>query len=315
MEVPLPEQLSKYPDVTIDVLQSAGANCGEGAPFKKYSLRDPWRRFGSVLYQFAPKIALLNGFNRCRLSAARLRFSQEPRKEASAETLAAAKRKMIEGGIVLFALALIACSGKPYDVEPKQEGEEVSLNPLFVVSHGWHTGLIIPARHLNDVVPELEGRFGPVPYYEIGWGDKAFYQAREITTGLTLQAIFRSEGAVLHVVAIPGDPRVYFSGSEVLKTCISESGLRSLKTFLSGSFTRDSAGRLIALSKGIYRDSQFYHGVGRYTLLNTSNKWTAKALRSAGMDISPAFRLTAGSVMSYLRSNRKPCATAADALQ
>lgn len=240
---------------------------------------------------------------------------RKSRERASAETLAAAKRKIIGGGIVLFALALIACSGKPYAVEPEQKGEAVSLNPLFVVSHGWHTGLIIPARHLNDVVPELEGRFGPVPYYEIGWGDKAFYQAREITTGLTLQAIFRSEGAVLHVVAIPGDPRDYFSGSEVLETCIPESGLSSLKTFLAGSFARDSAGRLIALSKGIYRDSQFYHGVGRYNLLNTSNKWTAKALRSAGMDISPAFRLTAGSVMSYLRSNRRPCATAAGALQ
>lgn len=222
---------------------------------------------------------------------------------------------MIRSFLVLLALILAACSGKPYVVEPKRQGESVYPNRLFVASHGWHTGLIIPARHLNDVVPELESRFGTVPYYEVGWGDKAFYQAGEATTALALQAIFGSEGAVLHVVAIPGDPQTYFSGSEVLETCVTESGLQSLKDFLAASFTRDSAGRAIALSKGLYSDSQFYHGEGRYNLLNTSNKWTAKGLRSAGMDLSPSFRLTAGSVMDYLRSHRRPCGEAADALQ
>lgn len=217
--------------------------------------------------------------------------------------------------IIVLSLALIACSGKPYVVEPERHDESVRLNRLFVVSHGWHTGLIIPARHLNDVVPELESRFGLVPYYEVGWGDKEFYRAREITTGLTLQAMFWSEGAVLHVVAIPSDPTDYFLGSKVLETCISESELKSLKAFLASSFSRNSTGQVSALSKGIYRESQFYDGEGRYNPLNTSNKWTAKALQSAGMGISPAFRLTAGSVMSYLRSNQRPCGAAADGLQ
>jgi hypothetical protein len=30
----MPEQISKYPDVTLDVLKGAGAQCGEGAPQK-----------------------------------------------------------------------------------------------------------------------------------------------------------------------------------------------------------------------------------------------------------------------------------------
>lgn len=225
------------------------------------------------------------------------------------------KNRRVHVLLILLALTLTACSGKPYVVEPAQQRNSVYLNRLFVAGHGWHTGLVIPARHLNDVVPELENRFGSVAYYEVGWGDKAFYQAREATAELALQAIFRSEGAVLHVVAVPSDPRVYFAGSEVLETCISEAGLKSLKDFLGGSFTRDSAGRLIALSKGLYRDSQFYHGEGRYNLLNTSNKWTAKALRSAGLDLSPTFKLTAGSVMSYLRAHRRPCGAAEKALQ
>ncbi|WP_024297607.1 TIGR02117 family protein [Methylomicrobium lacus] len=222
---------------------------------------------------------------------------------------------MTHGRIVLLLLVLTACSGKPYVVNPEQNGNDARLNRVFVASHGWHTGLIIPARHLDDAVPELKRRFGSAPYYEVGWGDKNFYQAREVTTRLTLQAIFWSEGAVLHVAALPSQPRAYFSGSEVVETCISETGLRSLKAFLANSFARDAAGQVIALSKGIYSDSQFYAGEGRYYLLNTSNKWTAKALRSAGFDIAPAFKLTAGSIVSYLRSNTRPCDTAADDAQ
>jgi len=32
MEVAMPEQLTKHPEVTLQVLRSAGATCGEGAP-------------------------------------------------------------------------------------------------------------------------------------------------------------------------------------------------------------------------------------------------------------------------------------------
>jgi hypothetical protein len=39
--------------------------------------------------------------------------------------------------------------------------------------------------------------------------------------------------------------------------------------------------------------------------MNTCNKWTAKGLKSAGMDISPMFKLTAGSVMSAVIENSR----------
>ncbi|MGF1760774.1 DUF2459 domain-containing protein, partial [Photobacterium sagamiensis] len=48
---------------------------------------------------------------------------------------------------------------------------------------------------------------------------------------------------------------------------------------------------------------QFYKGVGDYHLMNTCNQWTAKGLKSTGMDISPTFKLTAGSVMKYVAAN------------
>lgn len=214
---------------------------------------------------------------------------------------------MKAGRLLPLLFALAACSGKPYVLEPIPDAGTVRSNKVYVASHGWHAGLVVPADQINRVVPELKMRFGNVAYYEIGWGDKGFYQAGEITTGLTLQAMFWSEGAIIHVVAVPYSPAEYFSHSEVIDTCLTDQETESLRSYVARSFARDPAGRVIQLANGIYGDSQFYDGEGRYYLLNTCNKWTAKGLKSAGLDISPLFTLTSGSVMNYLRAHRKVC--------
>ena len=214
-------------------------------------------------------------------------------------------------GIILVALVALvasACSGKPYVVKPAPElSDTIRSHPVFVVSHGWHTGLIIPAGFLDRTVPDLRERFGDAAYYEIGWGDRGFYQAQEITTGLTLQAMFWSEGAVMHVVGIPGSPGEYFADSEVVGTCLTAGEMSSLSTFVSSSFAHDSDGYVIRRKNGIYGNSQFYDGEGRYYLLNTCNKWTAKGLLSAGVEISPSVSLTSESVMRVVRAREQQC--------
>lgn len=209
---------------------------------------------------------------------------------------------------LLFVLfAIYGCSGKPYAIEPNVEADSSLTNRLYVVGHGWHVGLIIAAEELNPLIPDLKERFAGAEYYELGWGDEGFYQAREVTIGVTLRAIVWSRGTVMHVVALPVSPAEYFSGRGVADTCLTAEGAESLKRYLSNSFARDAGGNLVESKRGIYGDSQFYKGQGRYHLLNTSNKWAAKALKSAGMEISPTFKLTADSVMAFLEENRKVC--------
>lgn len=212
--------------------------------------------------------------------------------------------------MTLLPLALLldaGCSGKPYVIEPKTGADGIRSRSVFILNHGWHAGLIVPASEINLLVPELHLRFGDTLYYELGWGDKGFYQSQEITTGLTLQAMFWSEGAVMHVVAVPHAPKAYFEGEEMYDTCLTDTEWLSIKQFIANSFERDAAGHAISLRSGIYGDSQFYSAEGRYYLLNTCNKWTAKALRSAGMDIVPTFKLTSGSVVTYLKLHGRPC--------
>ena len=120
----------------------------------------------------------------------------------------------------------------------------------------------------------------------------------KITTGITLRAIFTPTPSVMHVVGFNGDPVEYFQGSEHGMVEIPAEGYTTLLDFVVSSFAKDGKGRILPKAHGIYGDSQFYKGVGKYYAYNTCNKWTAKALRSGGTEISHHYKLTAGSVMA-----------------
>lgn len=213
---------------------------------------------------------------------------------------------------IVFVLAIVtlisACSSKPSIVNHTSPFTEEGSIDLYIVSHGWHTGFVIPAEEMQARLPELKERFRDTPYIEFGWGDKGFYQAEEITSGLTLGAIFWPTPSVIHAVAVPGDVDTYFSNSEVEKLCLTNSELSSLIDFVEGSFYKDKNGNIVPLENGIYGNSQFYQGKGDYYLMNTCNTWTAKGLKSIGMDITPMFKLTASSVMTYLRNRGRATA-------
>ena len=180
------------------------------------------------------------------------------------------------------------------------EIDKSARNEVYVVNHGWHTGFVVPANGINQVIPELKNRFRDSPYIEFGWGDNEFYQAEEITSVITLKAIFLPTDSVVHAVALTRKADKYFKHSEAEKFCLEDLEFKSLVKFISSSFYRDESGKILKMNHGIYGDSQFYKAKGDFHIFNTCNKWTAKGLESAGMNISTTFKLTAGSIMNYL---------------
>lgn len=207
--------------------------------------------------------------------------------------------------VVALSLLLLACGTHPQAIESDISYSGQGENKIFIASHGWHTGLIVPSKAVFLHLPELKSRFPYAPYIEFGWGDKGFYQAQEITTKITVRAIFWPSESVVHAVAIPTDNvEAYFSSSDVNTVMITEEELDQLSQFIASSFAR-SDDKIISQKLGIYGDSQFYKGVGSYYVMNTCNKWTAKGLQSMGMDISPMFKLTSDSVMDYLDESTK----------
>lgn len=213
--------------------------------------------------------------------------------------------------LIFYFLVITGCSVKPLVVH---ESKILVSEPkeIYVVSHGWHTGFVVPAETIKSQLPLLAKRFKKFSYLEFGWGDRGFYQAQEITSRLTLQAIFWPTESVIHVVAVPTLPDIYFGLSEVEVLCLDQKQYSSLISFIVHSFYKGENGNIVSLKNGIYGESQFYEGEGSYYLMNTCNKWTAKGLESAGFDITPIFKLTADSVMSFIsrqkgQSINRPC--------
>ena len=199
-------------------------------------------------------------------------------------------------------LLLAGCADKPYVVQPPVEEEAGSGRyRVHVVSHGWHTGFVLPATALLDRFPQLRQRFGQAPYLEVGWGDGAFYQADEISWVLGARAALWPTDTVLHLVAVPRAPAEYFAASDVVALCLTDTQYERLRRFVSQSFQIDYRGVLAELGPGLYGQSRFYRADGRFHLFNTCNKWTAKGLKSAGYELVPFTKLTATSVMDWLR--------------
>lgn len=203
--------------------------------------------------------------------------------------------------LIICVLTFSACSSKPDVVQSVPEINPVLGHTVYVVNHGWHTGIILPSYRFKTLLPFLHNRFDDVPYYEFGWGDQNFYQAEEVTTGLTLKSLLLPTRSVVHVVAVKNHPVIFYRGAELYAVSLSESELTALQSFIGQSFHRNPSGNIIMQQRGLYADSQFYTGTGEYHLFNTCNTWTAKGLQSAGLDISPTFKLTAGSVISFLK--------------
>lgn len=215
---------------------------------------------------------------------------------------------MCRSAEAIFFLVLLcfisACASKPYAVDiANEKNESGKLNKVYVVDHGWHTGFVLVAPDIQSSIPELGKRFGSTRYIEIGWGDKGFYQAEEITAAIIFRAIVWPSESVVHAVAVPGHVQDYFYNSEIEILYLEDDAYSSLLKFISNSFKRNEAGELLEQAFGIYGDSQFYTGTGYYFLMNTCNVWTAKGLKSAGLEISPIFKLTASSVMNELKSH------------
>ena len=97
----------------------------------------------------------------------------------------------------------------------------------------------------------------------------------------------------------------FFANNTVESLCLNGSGYSSLVRFISESFYKDEYGGILELKRGLYGNSQFYKAVGKFHFMNTCNSWTAKGLKSAGMDISPIFKLTADCIMDFLKEYKQ----------
>ena len=164
-----------------------------------------------------------------------------------------------------------------------------SLHTIYVVDHGWHTGIIIRSAQIDTTYQDMIKYFPRGEYLEIGWGDADFYQnpSMDVDFWLAFKAAVLPTKSVMHIVAFDQPPDRYFSYSTLISIPVDSAGFVRMLRFISEHFERDEQGRVIPLGKGLYGNSRFYKSEQIYILPKTCNVWTAQALKEAGLPLYP----------------------------
>jgi len=179
--------------------------------------------------------------------------------------------------------------------------ETAHPHSIYVVLQPWHAGIVVHAADVPANAWLARRDFPDAAYLEVGWGDRAYYQAPDPGLWLGLQALFWLTPGVLHIAAFSGPVERTFGSAEILELRVSARGLSRLVEVVRDSHELDSSGRPIALGPGLYGASRFYASREKFHLFKTCNVWTASVLQEAGIPVSPALALTASNLMTQLR--------------
>ena len=214
--------------------------------------------------------------------------------------------------LALCLAAISGCSARPQVVDAA-EIIAPEATRIYVVRRGWHTGFIIPSQIIQSRLPELAERFGETAHMEFGWGDRAYYQARDKSLGMTLRAVLWPSDTIVYTRAVPEQPDQLYPDAKIETLCLDSGQFALLVNFIENSFYRDEHGGIVFSQDGLEENSLFFKGTGEYYLFNTCNTWTARGLKSARLDVSPAFKVQAGSVMRSLARNMPEDSAACEA--
>jgi len=153
---------------------------------------------------------------------------------------------------------------------------------LYVVNHGWHTGLVIRLGDIpNGLWPE-QRQAPPGEYLEVGWGQREFYQTRDPSLLQALGAALWPAPSILHLVGFNGPVAARFPHSQIIALQLDAAAMTRVARYISDAYERNAAGGIIRMGQGLYGDSRFFAGREKFHLFRTCNVWTARALRLAG---------------------------------
>lgn len=198
---------------------------------------------------------------------------------------------------LLLVLALITLfTAKPGDAAlyPPKPGD---AHAIYLVSHGWHSGLVLPRAVLTGAgagaaLRAVADRFRTFPMIEFGWGEAEFYRATptvaDLDWGLALKALFTPGGraGVVQVVGLPAQLRAAFPTSDIVPLNLSGEGLARLLARLDASF-RLADHQPVDAGPSLYGTGRFFAANGRFSFWNLCNHWAADLLNAAGLPVAP----------------------------
>ncbi len=200
--------------------------------------------------------------------------------------------------LFIGAVAAFSYLRAPFWLPGGQAAKSVGEHRVYVVSHGWHTSLMFETAPVDAADWPGVAEFRAAPWFEAGWGDADFFQADEITVGITLDALLLPGPSVLHVARLTKAPADAFPEAPIVELALTAPEFRALVRHVAGTFALGPDGLPVTTSKGDYGEgSRFVAAKGEYYFPNTCNVWTAEGLRAAGLPVVPELAMTARNLM------------------
>jgi uncharacterized protein (TIGR02117 family) len=162
---------------------------------------------------------------------------------------------------------------------------------VYACDNGVHTDLIVPAvaGGTDWRAPFGQRTFAaPVDSYDhvgFGWGSRDFYINTPTWADLDLATALKSvlwDETVLHVEYRPRP-----AAGENCRQWLADPAAYQRVTAYIRNTLRQSAGRPVQAAPGYGQRDAFFVANGQYTVLETCNQWTGRALRLAKAPVAP----------------------------
>lgn len=200
--------------------------------------------------------------------------------------------------LILIILLIATSCTTTHRTNSHHQSSIENAKDIFVVQYSWHSAIIVKKSDIpEELIPEKED-FKNAVFLEIGWGNKDFYQAKEFELSLATKALFWPGASTMYVYGFTGKPENEYTGSKTIKLQLPPDKFYNLVKKMDNSFDRKSMKRATLTLKGQY-GGNFYDAVGYYGIFNTCNNWTARVLKSGGVNVANSvYSSTARSVIS-----------------
>jgi uncharacterized protein (TIGR02117 family) len=204
------------------------------------------------------------------------------------------------GAVAIVFIAATFVTMRPGDRALYPAPADAPTITVFVVSHGYHAGIVLPratlaevaSRHGYAALVAVSTRFRPFPFLEIGWGDEGFYRSvptiASVTVPMAARALFLpGNRSVVHVVGLSYPPRVAFPASDIIALDLSAEGFDRVLARIDATFAPAAGLPADDAGPGLYGPSRFYRARGMFNIFHVCNHWLADLLDAAGVPTAP----------------------------
>ncbi|MGE5437292.1 MAG: DUF2459 domain-containing protein [Syntrophothermus sp.] len=160
---------------------------------------------------------------------------------------------------------------------------EDSLKTIYLVKQGWHTGILINLKDLDDN-NIIKKEFQEFNFVDIGWGDSAFYQTPGFNFNLAFKALFFSTASTLRIQGYKNITNIDEAFEDSRKLMLKQKNFDNIINFIDSSFYNEN-NKVILYSTQGGNTIKFYKANGNYSAYYTCNTWIADALKRGSFDI------------------------------